>query len=222
MSPTEPNTPANISLAIYSDVVCPWCYVGLHRLERGLEAAGATARIAFLPYELNPGMPAEGVERTAYLDAKFGPGKRAEIEQRLTQAAAETGLTFDWPAVKRTPNSRKAHVLIAVAAGMGQGHAVKAAIMKAYFSEGRDIGDAAVLCEIGERFGLDKSEILTAFVDPTLAAEIDQLEQQARAIGVEGVPFFIINETHAVSGAQTPDIWVGILEELGAREQPQT
>ena len=145
----------SVTIAIYSDVICPWCYLGKKRLEEGLRLAGvAEAQIAWLPFELNPSMPAAGMDRNSYLDAKFGPGKRQEIEGRLSAAAREDGLAFNWPGVRRTPNTRKAHILIALAAGQGKGHMAAGALMKAYFEQGRDIGQIEVLTDIAVGLGL--------------------------------------------------------------------
>ncbi len=208
-----------LHIAIYSDVVCPWCYLGKKRLEEGLRQAGVTdARIAWLPFELNPAMPPEGMDRTAYLDAKFGPGKRAEIEQKLSQAAREDGLAFNWPAVKRAPNTRKSHILIALAGSIGQGNAAKGALMTAYFEQGRDIGANEVLIDIGMSLGLSAAELLAAFRDEALNTEIGRLEAQAQEIGVQGVPFFIVNNRYGVSGAQPARIWAEVLPKMLAEE----
>jgi predicted DsbA family dithiol-disulfide isomerase len=206
--------PKPLSIIIYSDVICPWCYIGKRRLEQGLAAAGRSAEINWLPYELNPDMAEEGVERTAYLDAKFGPGKRASIEARLTEAAKEDGLTFNWDKVMRAPNTRKAHILIALGAGIGQANHLKGEIMEAYFTKGRDIGDSAVLIEIGTAAGLKREEILAAFIDPGIKHEIERLEGQAHQLGVEGVPFFIVNQTHVLSGAQPAAVWADVARKL--------
>jgi predicted DsbA family dithiol-disulfide isomerase len=207
-------SPKSLSIIIYSDVICPWCYIGKHRLEQGLAAAGHSAEISWLPYELNPDMPEAGVGRTAYLDAKFGPGKRAAIEERLTEAAKEDGLRFSWDKVTLSPNTRKAHILIALGAGFGQANRLKGEIMEAYFTQGRDIGDSAVLVEIGTAAGLKREEILAAFIDPGIKREIERLEGQAHQLGVEGVPFFIINQTHALSGAQPASVWADVARKL--------
>lgn len=207
-------TPKPLSIIIYSDLICPWCYIGKHRLEQGLAAAGQAAEINWLPYELNPDMPEEGVDRTAYLDAKFGPGNRASIEARLTDAAQEDGLSFNWDKVTRTPNTRKAHILIALGAGLGHAGRLKGELMEAYFADGRDIGDNDVLVEIGTAAGLKREEILAAFVDPGIRHEVERLEGQARQLGVEGVPFFIINQTHALSGAQPAVVWAEVARKL--------
>jgi predicted DsbA family dithiol-disulfide isomerase len=209
-----------LAIAVYSDVICPWCHLGKKRLEEGLKLAGVDdAEITFLPYELNPGMPDGGMERAAYLDGKFGPGKRAAIEERLNDAAREDGVTFNWLGMAKTPNTRKAHVLVALATGVGTGPAVKGALMKAYFEEGRDIGEDAVLYDIGERYGLERMEMQAALRDPALNAEVERLEAQAQRIGVQGVPFFIINGRYAVSGAQPASVWAEALPQMLAEFQ---
>jgi predicted DsbA family dithiol-disulfide isomerase len=208
-------TPMTLSIAVYSDVVCPWCHLGKKRLEEGLRLAGVTgAEITYLPYELNPHMPQEGMERTAYLDAKFGPGKRPAMEERLTEAGREDGVAFNWAAMTKSPNTRKAHILIALATGAGTGPALKGALMTAYFEEGRDIGDSAVLMDIGARHGLERMEMEAAFLDGPLNAEIERREREAQRIGVQGVPFFIINGRYAVSGAQAPAMWAEALPQM--------
>lgn len=212
--PAQPELPKPLSIVVYSDVICPWCFIGKHRLEQALAASGREASVTWLPYELNPEMPPEGVDRTAYLDAKFGPGKRAGIEARLDAAAAEDGLAFSWDKVTRTPNTRKAHILIALGTGLGIGSETKGALMRAFFQEGRDIGDEAVLCEIGAGLGIEPMELRAAFIDPAIRAHIDRLEAQAGQIGVQGVPFFILNHAHGLSGAQPVAVWLDVLRKL--------
>ncbi len=207
--------PTHVNIAIYSDIICPWCYLGKKRLEAGLALAGVNeAQVAWLPFELNPAMPAEGMDRSAYLEAKFGAGKRAEIEDRLTQAAREDGLAFNWQGVKRTPNTRKAHILIALATGQGHGNAAKGALMNAYFEQGRDVGAIEVLTDIGAGLGLGSAELLAAFADPALNGEITRLEAQAGEIGVQGVPFFIVDNRFGVSGAQPAAMWAEALPQM--------
>ncbi len=181
----------------------------------GLRLAGLEdAAVTYLPYELNPDMPEGGMDRTDYLDRKFGPGKRAAIEERLNEAGREDGVAFNWPAVARAPNTRKAHVLIALATGLGVGPAVKGALMKAYFEEGRDVGAEETLLAIGAAHGLERGEMQAAFADPALRAEIERLEAHARRIGVQGVPFFIIDNRYAVSGAQPAAMWAEALPQM--------
>lgn len=206
-------------IAIVSDVVCPWCFIGKARLETALANHGLTDRVAitWLPYELNPDMPADGADRTSYLDAKFGPGKRKEIEIRLSEAALESGVTFNWSKVTRTPNTRMAHMLIAAASTVQRGTEMKAALFKAYFQDGRDIGDLETLVAIATELGFEENAARDEITNDELRETIIGLEAHAQKVGVTGVPFFIVDGKLAVSGAQTPDVWTKVFAQL-ARE----
>ena len=206
-------------IAIVSDVVCPWCFIGKARLETALATHGLTDRVAitWLPYELNPDMPADGADRASYLDAKFGPGKRKEIEIRLSEAALESGVTFNWTRVTRTPNTRMAHMLIAAASTVQRGSEMKAALFKAYFQDGRDIGDLETLVAIATELGFEENAARDELTNDELRETIIGLEAHAQKVGVTGVPFFIVDGKLAVSGAQTPDVWTKVFAQL-ARE----
>jgi predicted DsbA family dithiol-disulfide isomerase len=205
----------SLDIAIYSDVICPWCYLGKHRLEEGLRLAGVReVRVSWMPYELNPGMPPGGMARSAYLDAKFGPGKIAEIEATLDEAAARDGLAFNWAGIQTIPNTRKAHMLMAIAATQGRATVAKGALMHAYFREGRNIGDEEELFAVAMSVGLDREAVELAFGDGDLDREIGDIEDRARAIGVSGVPCYIVNRTYAVSGAQPPAFWEANLPQM--------
>lgn len=206
-------------IAIVSDVVCPWCFIGKARLETALANHGLTDRVAitWLPYELNPDMPAEGADRASYLDAKFGPGKRKEIEIRLSEAALESGVTFNWSKVTRTPSTRMAHMLIAAASTVQRGSEMKAALFKAYFQDGRDIGDLETLVAIATELGFEENAARDELTNDELRETIIGLEAHAQKVGVTGVPFFIVDGKLAVSGAQTPDVWTKVFAQL-ARE----
>lgn len=203
-------------IAIVSDVVCPWCFIGKARLETALANHGLTDRVAitWLPYELNPDMPAEGADRASYLDAKFGPGKRKEIEIRLSEAALESGVTFNWSKVTRTPNTRMAHMLIAAASTVQRGSEMKAALFKAYFQDGRDIGDLETLVAIATELGFEENAARDELTNDELRETIIGLEAHAQKVGVTGVPFFIVDGKLAVSGAQTPDVWTKVFAQL--------
>jgi predicted DsbA family dithiol-disulfide isomerase len=203
-------------IAVVSDVICPWCFIGKRRFDEALREAGVEGEIevTWLPFELNPEMPEGGMDRDAYLDAKFGPGKRAEIEARLSQAAAENGVAFNWAGVTRTPNTRRAHMLIAIATSEGKGSAAAEALFRGYFLEGRDIGDIGALMDIGESIGLPRDLVQAAVTDERLDRLIAESAAQAAANGVTGVPFFVIDDTWAVSGAQPTGVWREALSRL--------
>jgi predicted DsbA family dithiol-disulfide isomerase len=203
-------------IAIVSDVVCPWCFIGKARLEAALARHGLTERVAitWLPYELNPDMPEEGMDRTAYLDQKFGPGKRKEIELRLSEAALESGVTFNWAKVAKSVNTRQAHMLIAAASTVQRGSEMTAALFKAYFQEGRDVGDLETLVAIAVEQGFDEQAARDELANDELRETVIGLEEHARKVGVTGVPFFIVDGKLAVSGAQTPEVWAQVFVQV--------
>ncbi len=205
-----------LPIAIVSDIVCPWCFIGKARLETALAQHGLIDRVAitWLPYELNPDMPPEGMDRTAYLDAKFGPGKRKEIEIRLSEAALESGVTFNWAKVTKSVNTRMAHMLVAAASTVQRGSDMKAALFKAYFQEGRDIGDLETLVTIAVEQGFDEQAAREELANNELRETVIGLEDHARNVGVTGVPFFIIDGKLAVSGAQTPEVWAQVFAQV--------
>lgn len=205
-----------LPIAIVSDIVCPWCFIGKARLETALSQHGLTEKVAitWLPYELNPDMPPEGMDRTAYLDAKFGPGKRKEIELRLSEAALGSGITFNWARVTKSVNTRMAHMLVAAAATVQRGSEMKAALFKAYFQDGRDIGDPETLVAIAVEQGFDERAAREELANDELRESIVGLEAHAAQVGVTGVPFFIIDGKLAVSGAQTADVWAQVFAQV--------
>ncbi len=205
-----------LPIAIVSDLACPWCFIGKARLEKALENHGLTERVSitWLPYELNPDMPAEGMDRTAYLDAKFGAGKRKEIEIRLSEAALESGVTFNWARVTKSVNTRMAHMLVAAASTVQRGTEMKAALFKAYWQDGRDIGDLDTLVAIAGEQGFDEQAARDELTNEELRETVIGLEAHAQQVGVTGVPFFIIDGKLAVSGAQTGDVWAQVFKQV--------
>lgn len=205
-----------LPIAIVSDLACPWCFIGKARLEKALESHGLTERVAitWLPYELNPDMPAEGMDRTAYLDAKFGAGKRKEIEIRLSEAALESGVIFNWARVTKSVNTRMAHMLVAAASTVQRGTEMKAALFKAYWQDGRDIGDLDTLVAIAGEQGFDEQAARDELTNEELRETVIGLEAHAQQVGVTGVPFFIVDGKLAVSGAQTGDVWAQVFKQV--------
>lgn len=203
-----------VSIAIYSDVICPWCLLGKRRLERALDELGlsARARLEWLPFELNPDMPHDGMARSDYRAAKFGAARAAELDRAMSQTGAAEGVTFRFDRMARTPNTRAAHVLTAFAGGRGRADALVEALFRAYFEEGRDIGDRDVLLELAAGVGLDTAEAAAALVDPQLRDEVSRLAREGRELGISGVPFFIVDRRWAVSGAQPSEQWVELLQ----------
>ncbi|MDE2583444.1 MAG: DsbA family oxidoreductase [Rhodospirillales bacterium] len=190
---------------IVSDAICPWCYIGKRQLERALSTL-AGERLAFAvhwnPFQLNPDMPPEGVERAAYRAAKFGSAARAaELDARVSEAARAVGLNFHLDRIVRTPNTISAHRLIWLAGQEEVQDAVMEAVFAAYFIDGRDIGDVAVLADCAAASGLDPTAVRAFLGSETVAAEIRGADQAAREAGVNGVPSFFLDGYGLFSGA---------------------
>lgn len=208
-----------IRLDIFSDPVCPWCYIGKVLLERALQANPEHAFvIEWQPFQLNPAMPREGVERAAYLEAKFGGKANAvQVYARIEAAARAAGLEIDFAAMKRMPNTLDAHRLIHWAGLEGRQSALVTALFRGFFREGRDIGDAATLAELAGSAGMDAGVTARLLASDADRAEIAARDAHARARGVTAVPTFLIANQHVLSGAQPTALWGQIIAELATR-----
>jgi predicted DsbA family dithiol-disulfide isomerase len=204
-----------LSIDVVSDAVCPWCFVGKRHLEAALAASPAQLRAAGIavrwhPFELNPDLPREGIDRRAYLEAKFGGAARAsEIYQRVSDAGRRAGIEFAFDRIERQPNTRDAHRLVAWAqAAQGDASPLVEALFRAYFLDGRFIGERDELAAIAGTAGFDRDDARAHLESDAGAAEIAAAEQRAARLGITGVPFFIFDGRLAVSGAQPPDALV--------------
>ena len=197
-----------MKIEIWSDVICPWCYIGKHRLARAFALAnGALDQIAvrWRPYELNPTLPRAGMDRRAYCVAKFGSLEYAnELYARVAANAHTDGLPFDHERIARTPNTRTAHRLIELAGAHGCQNAVVDALFAAYFVDGRDIGELQVLLAIGAGAGLDREPLETALLAAAGDLPIIAAEHAAHELGIDGVPAFVYHGRLLFSGAQSP------------------
>ncbi len=189
---------------IYSDTVCPWCYLGKRRFELALAARPQyEARVTWRPFELNPELPPEGVERSAYLAARLGGAERvAEAQAELMRQGAASGIEFRFDLMTRMPNTRRSHLLIAHAARSGRQTAVKERIMHAYFEQGCDIGDIEELVRLGVEAGLAERESRSALVLRSGQDGVVAAERHAGVLGITGVPTFVFDGQYTISGAQ--------------------
>lgn len=209
-------TAPTVKLDIISDPICPWCYIGKTNLDTAL--AGIPDHpftIEWHPFQLNPDMPAAGMDRREYLEAKFG-GREGAVRAYapVAEHAAAAGLEIDFEAMKRTPNTLDAHRLIHWAGIEGKQTEAVDALFRAYFSEGRDIGDHEVLADIADGIGLDASVILRLLASDADAEDIRNRDRHSREMGVNSVPTFIVANQHAVPGAQPPDLWARVVRDI--------
>ncbi|MGA1612540.1 MAG: DsbA family oxidoreductase [Lutimaribacter sp.] len=209
-----------IKLDIFSDPICPWCYIGKARLDGALAARpNHPFHIEWHPFQLNPDMPAQGMDRRAYLEAKFGGKERAvQAYMPVVEHATEAGLQINLDAIATTPNTLDAHRLIHWAGIEGRQTAAVSALFKAYFIEGRDIGNAEVLADLADMIGMDAAVVLRLLASDADSADIRARDQAAREMGVNSVPTFLVNRQHAVPGAQPTDLWLSVIDELTTQE----
>ncbi|WP_323767237.1 DsbA family oxidoreductase [Marinovum sp.] len=208
-----------VKLDILSDPICPWCYIGKAYLDRALAAApDHPFTIEWHPFQLNPEMPAEGMDRRAYLEGKFG-GQEGAVQAYLPvhEHAEKAGLEIHLDKIQRTPNTLDAHRLIHWAGIEGKQTAAVSALFRAYFVEGRDIGDHDTLADIADGLEIDASVILRLLGSDSDAQDIRDRDAAAREMGVSSVPTFIVDGKSAVPGAQPPELWAQVIAEI--REQ---
>ena len=208
--------PAPIRLDIFSDPVCPWCYVGKANLDRALVAhPDHPFAIQWHPFQLNPDMPAEGVAKRAYLEEKFGGKARVDaIHERLREVARNAGVDMNPDKPQRMPNTLNAHRLIHWAGIEAVQSDVVTALMRAYWVEGRDIGDLDTLADIAFESGMDRDATLRLLQSDADADDILARDQDARKKGVTAVPTFLVAQQYVVSGAQPPETWEKVIAEL--------
>ncbi|MDY6861218.1 MAG: DsbA family oxidoreductase [Pseudomonadota bacterium] len=203
-------------LDILSDPICPWCYIGKANLDRALAAhPDHPFIIEWHPFQLNPGMPPEGMDRRTYLEAKFG-GKENAVKTyaRIAEAAEEAGLMINFAAIERTPSTLNAHRLIHWAGIEGRQTAVVSLLFEAYFEKGLDIGETEVLAQIAERAEMDGAVVRRLLAGDADADLIAARDAHARERGVDGVPTFILANQHVLVGAQPSALWEQVINEI--------
>ena len=211
-----------ITIDVVSDTVCPWCFIGKRRLEAALAARPeVNADVRWRAYQLNPDMPAEGMDRKAYVAAKFGSDERARALYEAVRTAGTTaGLDFQFDRIERAPNTLASHRLIRWAGSAGCQDAVVEALFAAYFFDGRDLGEKSVLVDVARQAGMDAA-LVGDLLDQDRDVElVTQEVATARDMGITGVPCFIFDGKTAVQGAQDTDVLVQVIDQLTGQEAP--
>jgi predicted DsbA family dithiol-disulfide isomerase len=205
-----------IKLDIMSDPICPWCYIGKTQLDRALAAnPDHPFTIEWHPFQLNPSMPAEGMDRRAYLEGKFGSKAAAvEVYGNIERQAQALGLPINFAAMQRTPNTINAHRLIHWAGLEQKQQLLIDALFDAYFCNGIDIGDLGALRDIAIKAGLQRDVTTQLLNSDSDISMIKERDSHSRKMGVNAVPTFIVANQHAVPGSQTPEVWAAIIAEL--------
>jgi predicted DsbA family dithiol-disulfide isomerase len=201
---------------IYSDTVCPWCFLGKRRFELALGLRPQyEPRVTWRPFELNPDLPWEGVERAGYLASKMGDAARvAEMDATLVRHGEAIGLNFRFDLIQRVPNSRRSHLLIALAGRRGLQAKIKDRVMQAYFQEGVDIGDVDELVRLGTECGLVERESRAALILRVGQDGVVAAERHATVLGITGVPTYVFDGQYTISGAQEPSTLARIFDQV--------
>jgi len=210
-----------VRLDIFSDPVCPWCLVGKANLDRALaDHPGHPFQIQWHPFQLNPDLPPEGVAKRAYLEEKFGGKARVDaIHERLREVARNAGVDMDPDKPSRMPNTLNAHRLIHWAGIEAVQSPIVAALMRAYWAEGRDSGDPETLADIAGENGMDRDATLRLLQSDADADDIQARDLDARQKGVYAVPTFLIAQQYVVSGAQPTETWSKVIAEIAGKAE---
>ena len=212
-----------MNIDIYSDTICPWCFIGKRRLERALDQGPQPdLNITWRTFQLNPDMPVEGMERARYLSLKFGgPDAAKRVYEPVVQAGQEEGIPFAFEAMTRTPNTLASHRLIRKAGQLDCQDQVVQALFDAYFLRAEDIGQVEVLVRAAVTAGLGEHSIRGYLEsDEDLAAVRDE-DAHARRIGIQGVPTYILNDKYVLSGAHPPEVLAQMFQ-LGQQDDAAT
>jgi predicted DsbA family dithiol-disulfide isomerase len=216
-STKQQNSNGVISVEIYSDIVCPWCFIGKRRFEKALALTGLKDRIsvAWRPYELNPDMPIQGIDRREHRINKFGSLEHSQkLDAQVAKAGQSEGITFNHDAIEKAPNTLNGHRLIKYAQEKGDQDSVVEALFKSYFCEGIDIGNVDALVKIGSQCGLEQAKLADYLNSTNGVNEVKEEERKGISMGVSGVPGFVINGELTFSGAQDPTVTAALLKEV--------
>ncbi len=214
-----PGLQIGMQVEVWSDVACPWCYVGSERLERAIEETGLEVEVIYRAFELDPNVPPDGPPLVEYLERKYGDRSRVQAAHaRLTTAGAELGIDFHWSHMRRA-NTFDAHRLIVWAlrtGGPGAQGRMKKALLRGYFTEGRDVADRAVLAEVAAGAGFDGDAVVAVLESDAEAATVRDEEAAAHQNGIAAVPTFVIEGRWVLQGALETDKWTRALPRLQA------
>lgn len=205
-------------IEIFSDVVCPWCYIGKRRLDTALAQLSDTDfEIRWRAFQLYPMLPEEGMPRDAFMRARFGSTDASRVYARIVEEAAPLGLELDFAAIQRAPNTRRAHRLLAWAADSPLQHALAEALFRAYFREGRDLCDPDVLADAAAAAGLDRASAAAAIAAAAGEAAVAEDVRRAGEADISGVPFYVLAGRFGIPGAQPVEVMQSLLERARAR-----
>lgn len=205
-------------IEVFSDFSCPWCFLGYRRLKRALsQRPHLSMQIAWQPFQLNPELPPEGVERGAYLRARFGDLTRlSSIERTLEELGLKEQIDFAFARIPRTPNTMRAHRLMRFAAGSGREAQLAEQFFSAYFEQGRDIGDIETLVACATAADFDANTVRAFLAGQAETESVRTIDELGHESGISGVPYFIFDRRYALAGAQEPISFLPLFDALAS------
>ena len=207
-----------VKVDIWSDIACPWCYIGKRKFEEGARQFGGDVEVEYHSFERSPDTPVDFEGDTAtYLASHKGIPRQQAVEMltRVTDIAKTVGLEYDYDSLQHT-NTVKAHELVHYAKSQGRQIDMKERLLKAYFVEGKHVGRVEDLADLAAEIGLDRDDVVHALESGQYLADVRADQQQAIAYGIQGVPFFVIDGKYGVSGAQDPSVFANALAQVAA------
>lgn len=222
---SEAATREPLAVDVVSDVVCPWCYLGKKRLEKAIAESGVPVTVRWRPFQLDATIPPEGMDRQVYMERKFGAGDRIrKAHEHLTELGAAEGIPYAFGRIKVSPNTLDAHRLIRWADDPQRQDALVEALFKAYFVDGMNIGDRAVLADIAASIGMDREAIAARLASDEDRPDVQADIASAQRIGVTGVPTFIVANRYGLVGAQPAEELARAFAQIAAEQdsEPRT
>jgi predicted DsbA family dithiol-disulfide isomerase len=208
-----------ITIDVVSDVICPWCFLGKRRLDKALSLIPEVkVEVVYRTFFLDPTIPADGLDRQQYMESKFGSERLKTIHDPLIAAGKEDGVLYHFDKITRTPNTLDAHRLIRWALPAGKQAEMKEALFKAYWSDGKDVGNHETLADIAASVGMDRKTILNDLASDKDKPEVLAETQQAQQMGITGVPTFIINHKYGISGAQSAEVLAEAIKKVSLNQ----
>ena len=211
-----------MQIDVISDTVCPWCYIGKRRLERAMALRPQIQfDVRWRPFQLDPATPKEGIERRAYIERKFGSSEKIKpIHNALLEAGTAEGIAFAFDKITRTPNTINSHRLIRWAHSANVQDAVVERLFQSYFLEGADIGDIAVLAQIGADVGMDRELVEELLHSDADREKVEHEDTMARKIGISGVPTYLVGGKVLVTGAQDAEHLAHVIDRVASESEP--
>lgn len=203
---------------VISDTVCPWCYIGKRRFDMArAERPDVEMSVRWRPFQLDPTIPADGVDRREYLEKKFGPNRSREIGDAIREAGEDAGIVFAFDKIERSPNTFDSHRLIRWAASAGVQNEMVDILFRRYFEDGEDIGDRKVLLDAAREAGMDHELVAYLLIHDKDAELIRREDMLAREMGISGVPTFLFEQAYAVMGAQEVEGYLKCIDKVSRK-----